>query len=237
MIQFDLFLGHIIVRNVHSAGQETVFLYLVQYHFRLNSTQFIKSNTNLGDSMSRICEHKTFFGAIADLLHKTAISWIITWIKLNELQNEYPQNFWRTKLKIALSLRKEKDIWLQLTDLQTRGSTIIKVYFAMNSWQIMYQMLDEVYHLNIFWTRTHSLLTFGCSWMCASSQQASSPSREAAAALPSSCRAEWGSCKTPVASQGPGLKLPPGLFCFGEHLLKAFFLDTFETGNTLVHAL
>ena len=63
----------------------------------------------------------------------------------------------------------------------------------MNSWQIMYQMLDEVYQLNIFWTRTHSLLTFGCSWMCASSQQASSPSREAAAAaaLPSSCRAEW----------------------------------------------
>ena len=114
---------------------------------------------------------------------------------------------------------------MQLTDLQTRGSTIIKVYFAMNSWQIMYQMLDEVYHLNIFWTRTHSLLTFGCSWMCASSQQASSPSREAAAAaaLPSSCRAEWGSCKTPVASQGPGLKLPPRLFCFGEHLLKTFF--------------
>ena len=79
MIKLDLFLGHIIVRNVHSAGQETVFLYLVQYHFRLNSTQFIKSNTNLGDSMSRVCEHITFFGAITALSHKTAISWIISY--------------------------------------------------------------------------------------------------------------------------------------------------------------
>ena len=107
----------------------------------------------------------------------------------------------------------------------------MKVYFE--PLQIMHQMLSEVYHFNISWARTHSLLTFGCSWMSASSQRASSRAAEAAAG-----QLGVGSCKTPVASHGPRLKLPPPpsgvIFCFGEHF-KSFFLDTFKTGNTLVH--
>ena len=56
----------------------------------------------------------------------------------------------------------------------------------MVHWLTGYRCLDN---FNISWARTQSLLTFGCSWRSASSQQASS-SLSSLSSL-SSCRAEW----------------------------------------------
>ena len=55
------------------------------------------------------------------------------------------------------------------------------------------------WHLNISWARTHSLLTFECSWRFASSQQrASSQQASSSSSSRSSCRAtEWGEAASP----------------------------------------